>query len=110
MMTSIQIEILRAMMETYSTYYIVIKTKFTTHHLEKLMPTCKDRGKWKWIAETNHEAFEEMGRDGEARLSHVDGGDLFPRLYFLRDSFINEFNEWLKCRNLAVTDIEAPKI
>ncbi len=106
----VKFDLIRAMMKTYSIHYIVIHTKFTTHHLEKLMPTCKDRGAWKWIGETKHEAFDEMGRGGEAGLSHIDRGDMFPRLYFLTDSFINEFREWLKCRELEITEIEAPKI
>jgi hypothetical protein len=109
-MDEMKIDLLRAMMKTYSIHYIVIHTKFTTHHLEKLMPTCHDRGKWKWIAETKPEAFEEMDNNEESRKSHVDRNDLFPRLYFLGESFINEFREWLKYRNLEITEIEAPKI
>lgn len=104
------LEALKIMMETYSVRYIVISTKFTKHHLEKLMGSCSDRGKWKWIGETNYEAFEVMDKDEEARKSHIDHGDMFPRFYFLKSSFIAEFNEWLKARGLVVTDITAPPI
>lgn len=104
------LDALKIMMETYSVRYIVISTKFTKHHLEKVAGTNSDRGKWKWIGETNMEAFEAMKNNDEARRSHIDGGDMFPRFYFLKSSFIAEFNEWLKARNLVVTDIEAPQI
>jgi hypothetical protein len=105
------LEVCAHLMKTHTVSYIVIKTKYTTHHLEKLMASQRDRGRWGWIAETNHEAFMEMksGRNEEARKSHIDGGDLFPRLYFLPASFLNEFREWLDVRGLRITNIEAPK-
>lgn len=102
--------VLKELLSTFSARYIVIKTKYTTHHIERLMPTCKDRGRWKWIAETDMEAFEEMEKNDEARLSHIDRADLFPRLYFRDDSLINEVWDWLRMRNLTIIDIKAPKI
>jgi hypothetical protein len=89
-------------------YYIVVKTKFTTHHIERT--TYTDRGKIKWIAETDIDAFDAMSCDEEARQSHIDGGDLFPRLYFHKDSFLKEFFTWLKIRGLTITDITTPQI
>lgn len=104
------LEVCAHLMNTHTIFYIVIKTKYTTHHIERLMASCRDRGRWKWIGETNSEAYYESGTNEEARTSHIDGGDLFPRIYFLRDSFINEFREWLNIRNLKITNIEAPKV
>lgn len=89
-------------------YYIVVKTKFTEHHIERT--TYTDRGKIKWIAETRMEAFDAMRDNEEARTSHIDGGDLFPRLYFHKDSFLKEFFTWLKIRGLTITDITKPPI
>jgi hypothetical protein len=89
-------------------HYIVIKTKFTTHHIERTNYT--DRGKIKWFAETNIEACYALDNYEEARMSHVDSGDLFPRLYFHADSFLKEFFTWLKIRGLTITDITTPKI
>jgi len=88
-------------------YYIVVKTKFTIHHIERTNYT--DRGKIKWIGETEFHAFKEMDHDEEARLSHIDGCDLFPRLYFHKDSFLKEFFTWLNIRGLTITDITTPK-
>ncbi len=102
--------VLKSLMAAFSARYIVVKTKYTTHHIERLMPTCKDRGKWKWIAETNTEAYREMEKNDEARLSHIDRADLFPRLYFRDDSLMNEISHWMQIRNLIIIDIEAPKI
>lgn len=104
------LEALKHMMGLYSVSYIVIKTKFTVHHLEKLSRSVKDRGRWKWIGETSSLAFSEPLQDEEVYRSNIDGGDLFPRLYFLDSSFINEFREWLNMRNLEITALEAPKI
>lgn len=89
-------------------YYIVVKTQFTEHHIERTNYT--DRGKIKWFAETRLEAFDAMKDNEEARRSHVDGADLFPRLYFNKDSFLKEFFTWLKIRGLIITDITTPKI
>ncbi len=104
------LEALKVMMNLYSVRYITIDTKFTKHHLEKVAGTNSDRGRWKWIGETKMEAFEEMAKDKEAQKSHIDGGDMFPRFYFLNTSFINEFREWLKARDLKITDMEAPQL
>src|SRR5580698_8832537 len=89
-------------------YYIVVKTKFTIHHIERTNYT--DRGKIKWIGETKMEAFDAMRDNEEARKSHIDGGDLFPRLYFHKDSFLKEFFTWLKIRGLIITDITTPEV
>jgi hypothetical protein len=91
-------------------FYIVIKTKFTTHHIERLSSSVKDRGNWKWIAESEclnvpyGEDLEEFYR------SHIDGSDLFPRYYFLDESLIKEFFAWIHARKLTILDISTPKI
>jgi hypothetical protein len=110
------LDALKIMMDTYSVRYIVVSTTYTKHHIERLMGSCRDRGTWKWIAETHHEdpLFKNDEHAAqcvkEKYTSNIDRCDLFPRLYFLKTSFINEFREWLKARNLQITDIEAPKI
>lgn len=88
--------------------YIVIETEYTIHHIERT--NYQDRGKIKWIGETKSEAFKAMDTCEEARRSHIDGGDLFPRLYFLGTSFLMEFEEWLKARNLNITNIKEGQI
>lgn len=91
--------------------YIVIDTKFTKLHIERLMGSVRDRGRWKWIAETNLDAYDAMAaKEEEARRSHVDNNDLFPRLFFNDECLIQEVFSWLKVRDLTVTDITTPKI
>lgn len=83
--------------------YFVIKTKYTTNHIEKLMVSCKDRGCIKWIAETNLAAYDNgiIEKDAEAYRSHIDGADLFPRLYFNPQAFCIEFRAWFEIRKLT---------
>jgi hypothetical protein len=102
------LEVCAHLMNTHTIFYIVIKTQYTTHHIERLNASCRDRGRWKWHGEINHDAYERGSR-GEVDRSHIDGADLFPRIYFLRDSLINELREWLDIRGLKITNIEAPK-
>jgi hypothetical protein len=101
-------QVLIDLLNNFNVCYIVVKTKFTTHHIEKLLASCKDRGTIKWIAETETDAWEHMSVNEEARRSHIDGGDIFPRLYFLPTNFVSEFLMWCKVRNLAIQDISAP--
>lgn len=91
-------------------FYIVIETKYTMLHIERLMGSCSDRGRWKWIGETKIDAYEERPIWEEASRSHIDGGDMFPRLYFLDDSLCNEIFAWLHKRNLEIIDVRMPKI
>lgn len=72
--------------------YIEVEATSTRHHIEMLMPSVSDRGRYKWIAE------------GE----NVDCADCFPRLYFLQDSFSEEFNAWLAVRNQKIVAINVP--
>jgi hypothetical protein len=90
--------------------YIVVKTKYTTNHIEKLMPTCSDRGRWKWIAETNYDAFDKMRDDEEAQNSHIDGADCFPRFYFRDESLVTELFAWIMRRDLTIIQMETPPI
>ena len=102
-------QILKAILSRQVAAYIVVETKYTTHHIERLMPTAKDRGRYKWIAEMKVEAWDDAERSDEARRSHIDAGDLFPRLYFLDDSLCNELFMWLKMRDLEVINITTPR-
>lgn len=106
----LQMEVVLELMRKNFAMYITIETKYTMHHLEKLMPTVRDRGRWKWIGETKVDAFNVMDKDDEAVRSHIDGHDLFPRLYFLDNSLIQEFKAWLNVRQLTITDVKVPKI
>lgn len=107
----LQMDVVLELMRKSLAIYVTIETKFTIHHLEKLMPTVRERGRWKWIAETKVSAFEAMDKNNdEAVRSHIDGADLFPRLYFLDNSFIQEFKAWLNVRQLTITDVKVPKI
>lgn len=103
-------EILTRMLKAHTARYIVVKTKYTDSHIEVLMGSQKDRGRYKWIAESNNESWDNLNKDPEARRSHIDGGDLFPRVFFLADSLINELFTWIQTRDLTITDIEVPKI
>ena len=51
--------------------YMVIETENTINHIERLSPTCKDRGAYRWIAEAKPKSKVV-----------IDGHDMFPRLYF----------------------------
>jgi hypothetical protein len=97
----------RLMAENSIVIYFVVHTKFTSHHFER-MSKLSDRGRWKWIAETNL----NMGHDftePECNRSHVDEQDIFPRLYFFSKNLIEEFSEWLERRNLKILDIVIPE-
>lgn len=102
-------EILKSLLNRQ--HYIVLETAYTKHHIEKLLFTCKDRGKWKWIAETKPNAWNGINNnDGEAQRSIIDSGDLFPRLFFRTESLITEIFCWLEERKLQVHDIKAPQL
>lgn len=103
----LKFDVIRTMMHSYSVGYITIETQCTIHHLERLMPTCRDRGRWKWLAETKADIFDSDNE--EWQRSNIDHADCFPRLYFKEDSFLNEFREWLRVREIEITDIKAPK-
>jgi hypothetical protein len=102
------VEILKNLLQTQ--IYIVITTKYTIHHIEKLSPSCKDRGKWKWIAEPiQPNQYENQQIDEEARLSHIDQSDLFPRLFFNDFCIMSEILSFLSTRGLNIIDIKCPK-
>lgn len=82
--------------------YIVVETKYTINHIERTL--YKDRGRIKWIADTKYEAYDVMDNDEEAKRSHIDRHDLFPRLYFSAECFLKEFDLWLSARNLDITE------
>lgn len=84
---------------------VVIKTKATVHYIEKLPPSCKDRGKIKWWAETTFIDIDTGSDYDEAQRSHIDQGDLFPRVYFHTDTFLKEFLTWLTIRKLEIISV-----
>lgn len=102
-------EILEKLLNSQQRYFVV-ETLYTEHHLERLAGTVKDRGRWKWIAESKQSSWNDARENEEARRSHVDGGDLFPRLYFNNECLIKELLSWLEVRNLKITDIRTPKL
>ena len=89
-------------------YYIVIETKYSFHHIEKT--NYQDRGKIKWVAETKLSYFKDVSHNEEAQRSHIDDADLFPRLYFLPKSFIDEFIAWCEARELTITNIKHKEV
>ncbi len=106
-------EILNSMLDNCHINYIVVETKYTKHHIEKLMLTNKDRGCFKWIAETKFHDYSNITDEEdikEAERSHIDSEDCFPRYMFLANSMFNELFAWLKARNLKIIDIKSPKI
>ncbi len=111
MATDAEREIFKELLQTHSVFYITVETKYTMHHIERLMGTVRDRGRWKWIAETKAEAFDAIEMiDEEARRSHIDEADLFPRYLFLDTSMHDELFAWLAIRALPIVNIKAPKL
>lgn len=102
-------EVLDNLMKQPTASYIIVKTKFTKHHIERLSSSQRDRGKWKWIAETTNEGLDRGNRTEEARRSHIDSGDCFPRFYFLDQSLREELRAWCVLRDVEVIDIKAPR-
>ncbi len=103
----------RTMLQTYSVPYITVETQYTIHYIEK-MSINSDRGRFKWIAEMKSNYWDDITKSddsgAEARRSHIDGGDLFPRYIFLEENIVSELFEWFKVRRLYVTDIKEGKL
>ena len=59
-----------------------------TFHIERLMPTCSDRGDWKVLVESRNWKHS------------VDDSDMFPRYYFNWDRMLLEIEEWIRRRAL----------
>lgn len=53
-----------------------------------------DRGRVMWDVES---------KDGT--ILTIDSADMFPRIYFLAENFVSEFNEWMKARKQHVIEI-----
>lgn len=68
-------EILKVLLKKQK-IYIIVKTLFTIHHIEKLLGSVRDRGRWKWIAETDMKAFDK--RIFLNRIAHI----LTAAIYF----------------------------
>jgi hypothetical protein len=85
--------------------YGIIETNFTIHYIEKIMASAKDRGSFKWFAETKWKPYQEavLEDNPEAFKSHIDGADMFPRVYFLSETLISEMGIWFEIRNLQIT-------
>ncbi len=91
-----------------SVSYLEIDTEFTKHYIEKLTLTCRDRGKYRWFAETKKEAWQIITENPQAEKCLIDRHDCFPRLYFLEESCIHELLEWLNVRDEPITKIFSP--
>lgn len=103
------IDILKDLLKTQ--FYVVVRTKYTIHHIEKLLASCRDRGRWKWIAESiQPDQYEAQRLDDEARRSHVDATDCFPRFFFNDFALMSELSSWIQIRGLEVIEVSAPKI
>ncbi len=74
--------------------YMVVESKYITHHIERLKGTCNDRGSVKWIAESNKRYWEDVDAIPDSRLSHIDESDCFPRFYFKTENFIDELEQF----------------
>lgn len=96
--------------DTPDNNYFIVETKWTINHFEKLLPSCRDRGKWKWIAETKCTAFNNQDDDPEIQRSFIDHQDMFPRLYFTEECLVNEFLQWLDVRRLPIINVEIKSI
>lgn len=105
-----QKEVFDTLLRSQAIFYIVVETKFTVNHFERLMKTCADRGRWKWIAEMKNDAWEKRKLFREADRSQVDQNDFFPRFYFRDESLSSEFFSWIDARALNIVDIRTPKI
>lgn len=76
---------------------ICIETPHANLYIERL-PNYSDRGRYKWIAESK-----------DNRILTIDGGDMFPRLFFLSESLTAEIKAWTAARNEEeVIKITAP--
>jgi hypothetical protein len=88
---------------------IIFETQYTKHFIE--VRSYVDRGKLLWFAESKPELFQLFDSDlndddkNNARGSHVDSADFFPRIYFLAESLQGEILSWLDCRNLIITSL-----
>lgn len=104
-------DVFRAMLDTYSINYIVVKTKFTEHHIERLSAVDKAYGRFKWTVQVDiPEPIFSMQSETEAIRSTVENKDCFPRLFYHADSVSNELFSWIRARDLTITDIRAPKV
>jgi len=96
------------LIEAMDINYIVIETDYTVNHFEIVLASCRDRGCFKWIAETKKSAYIDGMKDERARLAHIDYSDCFPRFYFYADSLINEFSRWCAIRKQDIQLIKVP--
>ena len=101
------IDIFTNMIESKTFSYIVLETVNTLHHIERLSTSVADRGRYKWSAEMKASALLEL--NDEARRSHIDGADCFPRYFYLEQSLINEVFQFIIVRGLSIINIVAPK-
>ena len=69
--------------------WIEIDLNYATISIEKLMPTCADRGKYKILATHKFEHFDKC---------YIDYEDAFPRYYFSFECMIRELKSWIKAR------------
>lgn len=105
------IDIFRNMIESKTSSYIVIETANTLHHIERLSTSVADRGRYKWSAEMKASAYVEVALNlsDEAKRSHIDEADCFPRYFYMEQSLINEVFQFIIVRGLSIINIVAPK-
>lgn len=99
---------LKYLVEGFDVYYIIVETDYTINHFEMVLASCRDRGCFKWIAETKKCAYIDGIKDERARLAHIDYSDCFPRFYFYSESLINEFSRWCVIRKQDIQLIKVP--
>ena len=106
-MYDIEADLLRKLLNSFHGHYVEIRTPYTLHHIEKISLSQKDRGRFKWHAETTGNTFASMNNnDQEAQKSFIDTCDLFPRLYFFQENLVTEFFMWCRQRNLTIDSIQ----
>src|SRR5580693_7995086 len=82
--------------------YIVLETKYTIHHVVRLVPSYKNNGKWKWSTETKPIMFNKIKEDDEAIRSYIDHNSGFPRYFFNIECLLKELESWLSERELEL--------
>lgn len=77
---------------------IRIEGENSTHYVERIMPSANDRGNFKWFAESKD----------HVQLT-IDGGDLFPRVFFKATTLVEEMYAWAERRGEIFVDYTKQK-
>jgi len=78
--------------------YVSIKMANGMVTIERVMPTCFDRGNYivKASSRDNHKLY-------------IDGADMFPRYYFDLEAMITEIEAWIDTRKQCVEKLWSQK-